>query len=362
MSEKNKKRLDFIIKVCYFALIAVLVWAGLKAIGLIMPLVMAMLIVAILNPIVRFLHRKIKSNKKAISLGITVLLYIGVGFLIFAIIAKIISISQTLFTGLPGYYQDVILPMFSNISESINTWVADLSPSWTNTLNTVLNSLTDSLKNMVTTISSTGISLITAFIGDVPGVLMTALFTILLSFFASVQYDQILQFAKSHVSEKAVKKTMQLIAILKSTVLKYFRAVLILMLCTFVELTIGFFILGVPNPFGKALIIAIFDALPIFGTGGIMIPWVLIELIQGNFAFAGGIAILYAVVTVVRNILEPKIVSDQLGLNPIIALTSIYVGFKLIGIMGMIFFPIIAQVLMALHKHGFFDSENAEAA
>ena len=91
---------------------------------------------------------------------------------------------------------------------------------------------------------------------------------------------------------------------------------------------------------------------PVIGTGGIMIPWVLIKLLQGNFSLAIGLGILYAIVTVVRNLIEPKIVGDQLGLNPVVSLISIYLGYKLFSVIGMILFPILAQILLTLHRNG----------
>ena len=88
------------------------------------------------------------------------------------------------------------------------------------------------------------------------------------------------------------------------------------------------------------------------GTGAIMIPWVIIELLQLNYRYALGLAIVYGVVTLVRNIIEPKVVGDQLGLNPIVSLMAIYLGYRLFGVIGMITFPMLMQILLALHKNG----------
>ena len=103
---------------------------------------------------------------------------------------------------------------------------------------------------------------------------------------------------------------------------------------------------------GLAALIALFDALPLLGTGGIMIPWVIIELLGQNYSLALGLAILYAVVTVIRNLIEPKVVGDQLGLNPVVSLVAIYLGYRVLGVIGMVLFPILVQLLILLHKHG----------
>ncbi len=88
-----------------------------------------------------------------------------------------------------------------------------------------------------------------------------------------------------------------------------------------------------------ALGIAIFDALPVFGTGGIMIPWTIIELLSGNYALAGGLFILYIIITIMRNILEPKILGSQLGINPIVVLLAVLIGGRLLGVFGNDFLP-----------------------
>jgi len=108
-------------------------------------------------------------------------------------------------------------------------------------------------------------------------------------------------------------------------------------------------VLRVNNSIPIALGIAIFDALPVLGTGGIMVPWIAIALLNGKIPLAVGLAILYAIVLVVRNIIEPRIVGNQLGLHPLVTLSAIYAGFKLMGVMGMILFPIMVQILAGLH-------------
>ena len=109
---------------------------------------------------------------------------------------------------------------------------------------------------------------------------------------------------------------------------------------TFIELFIGFTIIQLDSAFLVALSIAIFDILPVFGTGGIMIPWTIICLIQGNYVFAIELLVIYIIVTIIRNIIEPKIVGAELGLHPLVTLASMLVGVRFFGILGLFGFPI----------------------
>jgi predicted PurR-regulated permease PerM len=124
------------------------------------------------------------------------------------------------------------------------------------------------------------------------------------------------------------------------------------MLITFIELSIGLLILRVNNAIPIALGIALFDIFPILGTGGIVIPWSLISLLTGNTFLGIGLLVLYAAITLVRNFIEPQIIGDQLGLNPLVAIISMYLGFVWMGVGGMILMPISVQILLTLQNKG----------
>ena len=121
---------------------------------------------------------------------------------------------------------------------------------------------------------------------------------------------------------------------------------------TFVELSIGLTIIHVPNSVIIALLIAIFDILPVLGTGGIMIPWVVISAFSGDYPLALGLLIVYVVITIIRNILEPKIVGSQIGLHPVITLCSMFIGVQLFGVIGLFGFPIGLSLLRYLNENG----------
>ena len=110
------------------------------------------------------------------------------------------------------------------------------------------------------------------------------------------------------------------------TLLVCIRSYALIMSITFIELSVGLTVIGVKNPVPIALLISIFDILPVLGTGGIMIPWIILEALTRNFTLSFALLAVYLFVTVVRNILEPKIVGTQIGLHPIVTLSSMFVG------------------------------------
>ncbi|EQJ23470.1 AI-2E family transporter [Clostridioides difficile] len=137
-----------------------------------------------------------------------------------------------------------------------------------------------------------------------------------------------------------------------NALLKLLKAYAILLSVTFIELLIGLTILKVENAFTISVIIALVDILPVLGTGSILTPWMIISLINGNINLAIGLLILYIIITVVRQILEPKVVGHQIGLYPLITLMCMFVGAQLFGIAGLFGFPIAATIIKNLHDNG----------
>lgn len=133
---------------------------------------------------------------------------------------------------------------------------------------------------------------------------------------------------------------------------KFIKAYSLIISVTFIELSIGFWILKVPNPFLFGGLIALIDIMPIIGTGAILIPWFIIAFIMGNTTMGVGILILYIIITAVRQTIEPRIVGQQIGLHPIVTLILMYVGAQLMGVLGLLLLPILATILVKLNKEG----------
>jgi predicted PurR-regulated permease PerM len=133
---------------------------------------------------------------------------------------------------------------------------------------------------------------------------------------------------------------------------KFIRAYSAIISITFLELSIGFWILGIPNPFLFGVLIAIVDVMPILGTGAILLPWAIISLVIGNTKIGVGLLLLYVLITAVRQTIEPKIVGQQIGLHPILTLILMYVGAQLMGVLGLLILPIIATILVKMNEDG----------
>ena len=137
---------------------------------------------------------------------------------------------------------------------------------------------------------------------------------------------------------------------IKDKVIVVIKSYATIMAITFLELTIAFFIIGLDGFIWIALGIAIFDILPVFGTGGIMIPWALLMFINGNITLGIELSVIYVIVTVIRNIIEPKIVGGNLGLHPVLTLASMLIGSHFFGVVGLFGCPLLISFILYLHK------------
>jgi sporulation integral membrane protein YtvI len=179
-----------------------------------------------------------------------------------------------------------------------------------------------------------------------PNALFTTAVVIIATYYFAIDRVKINSFFLSLFPEKfrpVLKNTRDVLA---NTVGKYLRAYGLLFFITFGELLLAFIILGIDYSFILALVIALVDFLPVLGTGTVLIPWGIILIVMGNYGLGIGILVTYVIITVVRQVVEPKIVGKFIGLPPIAALASMYIGLNLMGLLGLFLFPLGAIVLM----------------
>lgn len=190
------------------------------------------------------------------------------------------------------------------------------------------------------------VSLMGTAVAFLPNALFTTAVVIIATYYFAIDRVKINSFFLSLFPERlrpALKNTRDVLA---NTVGKYLRAYGLLFFITFGELLLAFVVLGVDYSFILALVIALVDFLPVLGTGTVLIPWGIILLIMGNYGLGAGILVTYVLITVIRQVIEPRIVGKFIGLPPIAALASMYIGLKLLGLWGLFLFPLGAIILM----------------
>ncbi|MBR2010944.1 MAG: sporulation integral membrane protein YtvI [Clostridia bacterium] len=191
------------------------------------------------------------------------------------------------------------------------------------------------------------------FVGALPAAVLFLLVTVIACFYFSVEYETVTVSLKALLPQKWQERVPQLSAKARAAAGQYLRAYCLLFLITFGELFLGFLILRVNYVFLLAMLIALLDFLPIFGVGTVLLPWGIFSILTGNTFLGIGLVVLYAIITVIRQVIEPHIVGKSLGLHPILMLVALYAGLKIFGIIGVFAGPALAlaaKVLLTREK------------
>ncbi len=310
------------------------------------PFVIAFVVSYINEPVIRLLG-KIKIPRK-VAACISLLFTMSV--LVFVITMGIIKIYNEL-TAL----QDNINTYSLDISEKLNrlllkftTFYNALPVEVTDTVTTNLSSISTKITTLITAIIQYAINTVSS----IPRVTVFAIVTILATYFISSDRKAISSFFYRQLPFSWRKR---MTGIKKDTIkalVGYFRAILILMGFTFIEVSVGLFLLDVKYAFLLALIVAISDAIPIVGTGVVMLPWILWNVFTGNMALAFGLGIIYVLGILIRQITEPKIIGSQIGLHPLVTLFAMYIGLQFFSILGMFIGPITMIIVKNLQDAG----------
>lgn len=353
MDERTGRRRAFLINAAYYILILGIGFLVLKyAVPYVLPFIIGFAIAFMLKPIVRFLSSKLHLNPRFCGAVVILFTYALLALALWFLGARLISALQDLFGNAEQYFDSYIAPILEKLNSFTVDTVAVISPDLAPQANDLFREVMQSLQSGIISLSGNVVGSIANIGAKVPGFLVAFAFTIMSSIFISMDYTQFTSFLLRQLPKRWRDMVFEIKGYFVGTILRYIRAYIILMMITFAELSVGFGVIGISNPIGVAAIIALCDALPVLGTGGIVIPWILLELLKGNYQLVIGLTVVYIIVTVVRNFIEPKVIGQQLGLHPIVTLVSIYVGFKLIGVAGMIVLPIVVQIIVSLNESG----------
>ena len=353
LGENVERRKRFIINFMYWLIIGGIVFLLLKyGLTYIMPFLIGFGIAWILRKPIRFLADKCRIKQSIAAVLLVIVFYGAAGTLLSLLGIRIVTACMDLFAAIPGWYTKDIQPALMDLIASLEVTMSRLDASVVETLNEVALNLVKSLGEMLSGFSVKAIGAVSNYASALPGFLIRVLFAVISSFFFALDYEKVTGFAMRQMKEKHQKMVIVVKDYVVNTLFKCVRSYALIMFITFVELSIGLTVLGIENSVFIALCIAVFDILPVLGTGGIMIPWVVLEAIQGNYPLALGLLAVYLVVTVIRNIIEPKIVGSQVGLHPLVTLMSMFIGAQLFGVLGLFGLPITLSLLKNLNDQG----------
>jgi len=342
-----EKYVHIMLKAIFFSAIVLLVCLILKLLfAYFMPFIIAFVIALIIEPVVSF-FQKFKIGR-GFSVLISLILFLG-GFVAVSVFAvtRIVYELTELYDMLPKYY-DKIYSFATNIIQRATDLYFQLTPE-------VINIIQDSVKTVfgkITSLLSLTTNALINVVTVLPSILIFLLITLISTFFLTKDKYIIRDFIFRQLPDNWNTKLTSLKNDLFIALIGFIKAQSIILTVTFIESYIGLTIIGIDYAFIIAIIIALVDILPVLGTGSIYVPWAIISFSLGNYRMAISLIVLYGIITVVRYMIEPKVVGKQLGIHPLVALMSMFVGLKLIGVAGVILGPTAVVTLKACQHAG----------
>lgn len=323
----------------YFVIKYVAVWT--------LPFIIGFIVAIILQKPVDFLDKKTKIPRTvwAITLVLAVL------FAIFGVISLVVWAIIDNSDGFGSWLMGLI-PDIKNGVGNVSDWIF----SFADKLPEVGSALENSPATLIETVVTGLAGFVTGFaqwvITQGPGLLIATIFSVVASCYMTKDYRKITGFIIAQLNDKHKTLVINIKRLFVTNILKMLRGYIIIMFITFLELFAGLSLLHVNYAAILAAIIAVLDILPVIGTGAVLIPWGITAMVMGNFILGIGLIAMYFIIIVVRNIIEPRIIGQQVGLPPIVTLIAMYAGLKIFGVLGMMLFPVVIIITVKLQEAG----------
>ena len=332
---------------------AALTWVLLRyVLGWILPFLIALGMAALTEPAIRWLRERLHLQRGFLAVVLTALVVGAAAALLTVPAVLLVRQTVSLLEDLPAMLAG--LPQrIEGVLDRLESFCADCPEGLRDWLERGLSVVNEQLSALVGKLSAAGVRGLAALVAALPRILLFAATTVLAMFFTAACYPRLTAFVGRQLSVGGREKAQELKSHVLQTMGKWLRAECILIAITFAELLAGFLLLRQPYALLLAVLVALIDALPVFGTGTVLLPWALGCCLIGDFPKGIALTALYAVIMLVRSITEPKIMAAQAGLPPLAALMAMYVGFRAVGVGGMILFPILLLLIKQLHDGGF---------
>lgn len=345
------KKKQFLLDTAYYGTIAVMIFLAVKFLfPIFLPFALAGLIAYVIHRISRRFGEKIPIKRKYFMLlAVTIFYAVILGLILWAGKLLLPSIVDCI-ARLPKFYQSDIVPWMERLAVKIEQMMLQVGGVDGDQINGIMEQTMKKINQAADSLSVQLLKKVPGCLACIPDYIIRLTIMIISTYFIAVDYDKILGFIKKILPEKGWDLCCKVKKYSLHMLWAYLKSYSFLMFLTFGELFAGLWLLHIPCAGWIALGIAAFDILPIVGTGGILLPWAGIAGFMGDYSLAAGLLILYGVITIVRNILEPRIVGKQIGLHPLAALIAMFAGVSLAGIPGLILFPVLLMVVIQVEK------------
>ena len=375
--ETSRGKVGFLVNVAYWTVIIAIIYIVFRyLLRLLMPFFLALVFASVVRPIAYHLSREtklvkdengkviltrrvIRLNRTVAGILSVVLLFAVMGVLLGLVVFKVGDSAANFISQVPVFYENNFVPGFNRIYMRLLDIAGHMDPDIREMMMSAIPNLVTNLGSAVTNFSAKAVSMLTSLATSLPSFLVNTMICMIATVFIAVDFDRIKDFIRKNLPAKPLRIVVRVKNSFLEMVLQFLKSYFIIFCITTAEIAVGLFVIRVPRPLLIALITATLDAFPIIGSGLVLIPWSIVSLVTGSYYRGIGILIIYILVAVIRQIIEPRIVGKHVGLRPLVTLVCMYAGTKIFGPVGLFALPIMAAILVDLNSNGvihFFES------
>jgi sporulation integral membrane protein YtvI len=351
-----RKNLKYVVNlIISFIVLILCIFLVPRLIVFFMPFVVGWIISCIANPLVVFLEKKLKIKRKA---GIVVVILAAIA----AVVGIAYGVGSLLIKQVIGFVSEIpdmwnkLRGDFDNLGKIIGQYVDINNPKLTESLNDFGNTIGDAIAEIPGSFDFTNFQGMGNMVGSIANVTISVIMCILSAYCFIADRDWIHNFMEKYLSKSIFNKYEIFVASIRQAVGGYIKAQLRIEVWMYVLLLVGFTILDVKYAFLIALLVAFLDFLPFFGTGIVLLPWSVVSLIGGEYLKALGFIVIWGVGQFFRQLIQPKIMGDSIGMEPIPTLFLLFTGYRIAGVAGMLVAVPVGIIVVNMNEAGFFDT------
>lgn len=321
-----------------------------------MPFIIGWIISCIANPLVLFLDRKLKIKRKAGTVVVIILVIgavVGIGYLGVLFLVKQLT---GFITDVPQMWAELQNDIM-HVENLLNRLIGRFFPEWKEIINNIEVVIGDAIKNFAGNMESSGsFEGVGSMVGNIASKIISVIMCILSAYFFIADRDYVSQLADKYMPGSVKEKYDVFVGSIKQAVGGYFKAQFKIEVWIYCLILVGLLLLRVNYAFLIAFCIAALDFLPFFGSGAVFWPWALLEVLAGDYVRAIALMIIYGLCQLVRQLIQPKIMGDSIGMEPIPTLVLLFIGYKVGGVLGMILAVPIGIIVVNMNEAGFFNT------
>ena len=346
-----ERRKRFLIDLAYFSAIAALGYLALKyLLHLVMPFFLALLAAAALRPLVQLLTRRFRMLHGFAAIFVCALFFLLLAAAVFLLAGRAAALLSDLLAEAPIFYVTTLEPALHALAEKLQRFTGRFTGA--ELAGELLPKAVEAVGEAASQLSLRLVSAVSGAAGKLPGLLVKTAVCVIATVFFALDYERIGAFCRKKLPERTLALAREVKGSLRQVLLRYGKSYGLLFLLTFALLWAGLALTGVERGWLIALGVAALDILPVLGTGTVLVPWAAVCLLSGDTRRGVSLLVLFAVIEIVRQAVEPRIIGRHVGLPPLVTLMCMFLGGQLFGMIGLFGLPILAAIGKDLHDMG----------